>query len=151
MNKTIYSLSLLLALAGGAQAQTQANVSAACPQLPADSGLTWQHKATAKSDFCRALRRDGSEAFGLYIASETPFKPNRSDRAEQASIDGHDITWYRSELAAQPGIEARETLLKLVDGRVAHIWIQAKTTGQLGEALQQAQAMRFQSARLSIK
>jgi len=151
MNKTAYRLSLLLALAGGAQAQTQSDMATACPQLPADSGLTWQHKGTVKADFCRALRSDGSEAFGLYIANESPFKPNRSDREEQASIDGHDITWYRSELAAQPGIEARETLLKLVDGRVAHIWIQARTTGQLAEALQQAQAMRFRSARLTIK
>lgn len=151
MKKTAYCLPLLLALAGGAQAQTQPDVNAACPQLPADSGLAWQHKATAKSDFCRALRADGSEAFGLYIASETPFKPNRSDRKEQAAIDGHDVTWYRSELAAQPGVEARETLLQLVDGRMAHIWIQARTAAQLGEALRQAQAMRFASARLGIK
>ncbi|MGH8078696.1 MAG: hypothetical protein ACREPE_15450, partial [Lysobacter sp.] len=82
---------------------------------------------------------------------ETAFKPSRNDREEQATIDGHAVTWYRSELAAQPGIKARETLLELVDGRVAHIWIQAKSPEQLTEALQQAQSMRFQSARLSIK
>ena len=119
--------------------------------MPSDSGLAWQHKATAGSDFCRALRSDGSEAFGLYIAGQTPFKPNRANRSEQASIDGHDITWYRSELAAQPGVEARETLIPLADGRVAHIWIQAKSADQLTQSMQQAQAMRFQSARLSIK
>ena len=149
MNKTAYCLPLLLAVAGGAQAQSQSN--AACPQLAAESGLAWQHKATADSDLCRALRSDGTEAFGLYIANETPFKPSRSNRAEQATIDGHEITWYRSELAAQPGVEARETRLQLDDGRVAHVWIQATTAAQLSEALQHTQAMRFQSARLSIK
>ena len=151
MKNMAYSLPILLALAAGAQAQTQLAANVACPQLPADSGLTWEHKATANSDFCRALRPDGSEAFGLYIASKTPFKPKRSDRAEQASIDGHDVTWYRSELAFNPGVEARETSLELVDGRIVHIWLQAQKPGQLGEALQQAQAMRFQAARLSIK
>ena len=152
MIKTAYSLPMLLALVAGGQVQAQTqSEDGACPQLPAESGLTWQHKAAAKSDFCRALRADGSEAFGLYISSTSPFKPNRSEREEQASIDGHNVTWYRSELAAQPGIEARETLLELADGRVAHIWIQSQNSAQLTEALQQAQSMRFQSARLSIK
>ncbi|MGH8078681.1 MAG: hypothetical protein ACREPE_15375, partial [Lysobacter sp.] len=85
MNKTAYGLSLLLALTAGAQAQAQSEENVACPQLSADTGLTWQHKAAAKSDFCRALRADGSEAFGLYIASDTAFKPSRSDREEQAT------------------------------------------------------------------
>lgn len=152
MNKTGYCLPMLLALVAGAQVQAQTQPeNAACPQLSADSGLTWQHKAAGKSDFCRALRADGSEAFGLYIASDTPFKPSRSNREEQASIDGHNVTWYRSEIASQPGIEARETLLELVDGRVAHVWIQAKSAEELSQSLRQAQAMRFQSARLSIK
>ena len=151
MKKTAYSLPLLLALAGGAQAQAQPEVNTACPQLAADSGLAWQHKATSSTDFCRALRSDGSEAFGLYIASESAFKPNRGDREEQASIDGQDVVWYRSEIAAAPGIQARETLLELADGRIVHVWIQASTAMQLDQALQPAQAMRFQSARLSLK
>lgn len=151
MNKTAFSLSLLLALAGGAQAQTQPDASAACPQLPADSSLAWQHQATADTDFCRALRNDGSEAFGLYIASESAFEPSRRNREEQATIDGREIHWYRSEIASKPDIEARETLLPLADGRVAHIWIQVSPQ-QLGEAMQQAQSMRFQpNARLSTK
>jgi hypothetical protein len=150
MNKTAYSLSLLLALAGGAQAQGQPEANGACPQLAADSGLAWQHKATSNTDFCRALRSDGSEAFGLYIASESAFRPNRGDREEQASIDGHATHWYRSEIASKPDIQARETVLELADGRVAHIWIHA-TAGQLGEALQQAQSIRFPTSRLSTK
>ena len=151
MIKTAYSLSLLLALAGGAHAQAQPDANGVCPQLAANSGLQWQYKATAKTDFCRALRSDGSEAFGLYIASESAFEPNRRNREEPATIDGREIHWYRSEIASKPDIEARETVLELADGRVAHIWIQVSSK-QLGEAMQQAQSMRFQpEARLSTK
>ena len=150
MKKTAYCLPVLLALAGGVQAQAQ-NDPGVCPQLAADSGLAWQHKASKNTDFCRALRSDGSEAFGLYIADESAFKPSRSNREDQASIDGRETHWYRSEIASKPDIEARETVLELADGRVAHIWIQA-TPEQLGEAKQQAQSMRFQPrARLSTK
>ena len=145
MKMTAYCLPVLLALAGGAQAQAQAD-SGVCPLLAVDSGLAWQHKASRNTDFCRALRSDGSEAFGLYIADESAFKPSRGNREEQASIDGRDTYWYRSEIASKPDIQARETVLELADGRVAHIWIQA-TPGQLGEAQRQAQSMRFQSRR----
>ena len=151
MNKTAYCLPLLLALAGGARAQAQTDPNAVCPQLAASSGLSWQHKATKTMDFCNAMRSDGSEAFGLYIARESAFKPNRGNREEKTSIDGRETYWYRSEIAAKPDIQARETLLELADGRVAHIWIQARDE-QLGEAQQQAQSMRFQpNARLSTK
>lgn len=147
MNRSVFSLPILLALAAGAQAQSTG--AAGCPQLPADSGLAWQHKATPTSDFCRALRADGSEAFGLFIANESPFKPRRADRAEEASIDGRQVQWYRSELAAQPGVESRETLIELPGGRVAHVWVQAKSEQQLTEALGQANNLRFRAAQLS--
>lgn len=151
MKKAAYCLPMLLAVASSAMAQAQSDANAVCPQLAANSGLTWRHKATANADFCNALRDDGSEAFGLYIASDSPFKPNRGNRDEQASIDGRETYWYRSEIASKPDIEARETVLKLADGRVAHIWIQA-TSQQLGEAMQQAQSMRFQpKTQLSTK
>lgn len=150
MKNTAYSLSLLLALAGGAQAQAQPETNGVCPQLAADSGLAWRHKATSNADFCSALRSDGSEAFGLYIADDAAFKPSRRNREEQASIDGREIHWYRSEIASKPDIQARETLLELPNGRVAHLWVQA-TSAQLGEAMQQAQAIRFPSTRLSTK
>lgn len=147
MNKSIFSLPVLLALATSAHAQSQGDV--ACPQLPADSGLVWQHQATPTSDFCRALRADGSEAFGLFIANESPFEPARGNRAEEASIDGRGVQWYRSELAGQPDVRARETLIELPDGRVAHIWVQAKSDQQLAEALGQTANLRFRAAQLS--
>ncbi|RPE81167.1 hypothetical protein EDC50_0339 [Vulcaniibacterium tengchongense] len=122
-----------------------------CPQLPPDSGLTWEHRGTADSDFCRALRADGSEAFGLYIAAKTPFEPKRGDRAEPGVIDGQEIYWYRAELAGKPDVQARETLVRLDDGRTVHIWLQAPDPNALAPLLQQAQSMRLPSTRLSSK
>lgn len=147
MRISIFCLPALLAAATGAHAEPQSDI--ACPQLPADAGLVWQHKATPTSDFCRALREDGSEAFGLFIANESPFKPSRGNRAEEAVIDGREVQWYRSEIAAKPDVKARETLIKLPDGRVAHLWVQAATQQQLDEAFSQTSNLRFRNAQLS--
>jgi hypothetical protein len=96
-----------------------------CPQLPAGTSLAWESRNMGDSDFCRALRSDGSEAFGLYISPQPNFKPRSRNREETTRIDGHDVTWYRAEIAASPNVQARETLLPLADGRQAHIWLQA--------------------------
>src|SRR5688500_5811602 len=100
MNKSLWLLPLLLPLAGQVAAQSAGE----CPQLPASTGLTWEHRALANADFCRALRSDGSEAFGLNIAKQAPFKLKGSNRAERTAIDGREVTWYRSELAGKPNI-----------------------------------------------
>lgn len=147
MNRYLFCLSALALLAGSAHAQSSSD--GACPQLPADSGLAWQHKSTKTSDFCRALRADGSEAFGLFIANESPFKPSRGNRAENASIDGRAVQWYRTEIGTQPNLQARETVIELPGGRVAHLFVQAKSEPQLAEALNQASQMRFRATQLS--
>jgi hypothetical protein len=144
MNKPVWLLPLLLPLAGTAAAQD----AGACPYLAADTGLTWEHRGTGDSDFCRALREDGSEAFGLTIAKDAPFKPKGGNRAERVNIDGREVTWYRTEIAGTQ-IQARETVVQLPDGRVAYIWVQAKTPDQLSQALQQTQSMKFGATRLS--
>lgn len=144
MNKPVWLLSLLLPLAGTAAAQD----TGACPYLAADTGLTWEHRGTGDSDFCRALREDGSEAFGLTIAKDAPFKPKGGNRAERVNIDGREVTWYRTEIAGTQ-IQARETVVELPDGRVAYIWVQANTPAQLNQALQQTQSMKFGATRLS--
>ena len=144
MNKPVWLLPLLLPLAGAAAAQD----AGACPYLAADTGLTWEHRGTGDSDFCRALREDGSEAFGLTIAKDAPFKPKGGNRAERVNIDGREVTWYRTEIAGTQ-IQARETVVQLPDGRVAYIWVQAKTPDQLSQALQQTQSMKFGATRLS--
>jgi hypothetical protein len=145
MNKTLWLLPLLLPLAGGVQAQKAGE----CPHLPADTGLTWEHRGDVNSNFCRALRADGTEAFGLNISPKAPFKLANGNRAERSTIDGQEVTWYRSELAVKPEVEARETLVPLPDGRVAHIWVQAMSQEDLGELYELTQGMRFQSTRLS--
>lgn len=144
-------MSAVLVLAGlgitGANAQS-AQDGGNCPQLPAAAGLTWEYKSTGGSDFCRALRADGSEAFGLYISRKANFEPKRGNRAEAGVIDGQNVYWYRSELATKPDVEVRETLVELPDGRVAHIWLQSDAP-QLAPALSQVQSIRFPATRLS--
>lgn len=144
MIKPMLCLSLLCA-AGAAQAQDTAG----CPKLPDDAVLAWEHRANAGTDFCRALRPDGSEAFGVYIARKAPFEPKRGNREEKDTIDGQSIYWYRSEVAGRPNVETRETLVELPDGRVAHIWLQASSPERLKEEIGTARSMRFQTERLS--
>jgi hypothetical protein len=148
MHKTTFLLpmvaGLLLGTHGVARAQdAETTDTGACPQLPANTDLSWEHRASGDADFCRALRGDGSEAFGLYISPKPTFEPIRSDREESGQIDGRQIYWYRAEIAAKPGIEARETLLSLPDGRAVHIWLQAPNRGQLDAGLQLAQSLHF--------
>lgn len=141
----IVSASFLLA------ASAQAQESTGCPRLPADAGLTWEHRGTGNADFCRALNPDGSEAFGVYIASESPFEPNRRNREEVGTVDGRDIHWYRAEVATRPDIKARETLIELDDGRVAHIWMQADSTATMFRLFQVTSGLRFGASRLDTQ
>lgn len=125
--------------AGGVQAQ-QINP---CPQLPADAGLTWDVGGSASNQLCRALRADGSEAFGLVISGKPTFEPQRSDRAEAGQVGGRDVYWYKAELAQKPGTQARETLLKLPDGRSMHLWLQAPSNEALQSGFRLVQAMQL--------
>jgi hypothetical protein len=143
MHKTISLLPLLAGLLLGTQGVANAQDAGACPQLPANTGLTWEHRASGDADFCRALRSDGSEAFGLYISPKPNFEPVRSDRKERGEIDGQQVFWYRAEIAAKPGIEARETLLALPDGHAVHIWLQAPSREQLDAGFKLTQALHF--------
>jgi hypothetical protein len=115
--------------------------------LPEAADLIWEHNHTNGTDFCRALRVDGTEAFGVYIAGESPFKPKRGNREEEGTVDGREVQWYRAELVTKPDIEARETLLELNDGRVAHIWLQARSGDQLRKALNLTGQLRFDADR----
>lgn len=135
----------LLALGGVAHAQT----AYVCPALPASTGLTWEHKPAGNAEFCRAMRADGSEAFAVFVTDRAPFTPGRSNRAERAVIDGKEVTWFRSEIAGKPDVEAREALIELPDGRVAHVSLQARDREALAAALEQAGSMQFNGSRLS--
>lgn len=148
MNRIVRALSAGALLMAGPLVHAQA-APAACPDLPADSGLTWEYKAAASTQFCRALRADGSEAFGLYIARESAFRPGRGNRAEPTRIDGREVHWYRSEIAGKPDVQARETRVELPDGRVAYLWIHARSHEELGESIARASSLRFNDARVA--
>ena len=144
MNKTTALLLAGLLSAGGVQAQ-EAQPTASCPQLPSNAGLTWEARSTADSDFCRALRSDGSEAFGLYITAQPSFQPNPRNGKESGRIDGRSVVWYRAEIATDPGVQAREALLQLADGRYAHIWLQADSPDALAADYQLVGNLRFRA------
>ena len=115
MKKPLWLLGLMLPLAGTAAAQS----AGACPYLDANTGLTWEHRAGPSFDFCRAVAADGKEVFGVYISREAPFKPSNSIRAEEVTIDGREVTWYRAEIAGTK-LQARETLVEMSD-RMAQV------------------------------
>ena len=75
MNKMALCLPVLLSATFAVQAQDGSG----CPQLPAGADLVWEYRSSNNTDFCRALRVDGSEAFGVYIAKDPPFEPKRSN------------------------------------------------------------------------
>lgn len=131
-------------LAGlGLAADVAAQQAPSCPQLPSNAGLTWEYRGGGDTDLCRALRADGSEAFGLVISSKPTFEPQRPDRAERGTIDGREVFWYRAELAQKPGVQARETVVELPNGRSAHLWLQADDTDKLQAGFQLLKGLRF--------
>lgn len=133
---------LLAALASfGAAAQESPG---ACPSLPANAGLQWETLDGPGFLFCRALRADdGSEAFAVTISADSPFEPKRGNRAEEGSIAGQPGRWYRSEIAGAENTIARETLVELDSGNVAHISLRAGSEAQLQGVLQQVSGLRF--------
>lgn len=147
LTDTIRCLPLLCLLAAGA---AQAQSAGDCPMLPSDSGLTWRKLDGPDFTFCKAIRAsDDAEQFAVTLSSQSPFDPKRSDREEQAVIDGHSVYWYRSEIAAAPDMQVRETLVDLGDGRVAHISLRAANPTELGDVLREAESIRFHGPQLS--
>lgn len=129
-------LSPLCAFAQSGEAQ--------CPTLPAEAGLKWELLQGPDFRFCRALRNDdGSEVFAVTISGDNPFRPERGDRAEQGSIAGQQGYWYRSQLAGDPNLIVRETLVELDSGQVAHFSLRAQSEEQKAEAMRLVGEMRF--------
>lgn len=121
-----------------------------CPTLPADSGLAWDKLDSADFTFCKAIRgSDARQVFAVMIAEDSPFKPNRGNRAEESVIDGHEAHWYRSELAGNPDMLVRETLIELDRDHVAHISFRAANQEELAQAIRAVEGIRFQGTRLS--
>jgi len=99
-----------------------------CPPLPQDAqpALRWETIRAPEMLFCRALVvDDNSEAFALTISPESPFRPRRSDRAEEMTVNGRQVQWFRGQLPNEPNVLIRETLLQLSEERVAHVFMRA--------------------------
>ncbi|TWI03411.1 hypothetical protein IP90_01212 [Luteimonas cucumeris] len=144
--KTLISLALLLGFTSAAHAQE----AGPCPQLPG-SQLSWEQRSYGDSILCRAIRSDGSEAFGVSIANEEPYELRRSNRRGQGSVNGQGVYWHEGELAARPGMLVRETMFELANGRNVHVWIHADSDAQLRETTGIVQGLHFDPDRLSSK
>ena len=128
---------------------TLAQSTSRCPELPAASGVSWQVMDGPDFTFCKAMRDgDGSQAFAVMLRAESTFRPNRSLREQEMTIDGHEVYWYRGELALEPNAIVRETLLELGNDNTAHISLRATSEDQLAETQQLIQGLRFGDARL---
>lgn len=146
MKATCLLAAACLLWAGNTHAQSTGD----CPALPADSGLAWEKLDGGKFVFCKAIRAsDGGQAFAVTISADSPFKPRRSLRLAETVIDGHETHWYSSEVAGNPALLVRETLVELDDDHVAHIALRAGSEEELAQSMDAAQRLRFGDVRLS--
>ncbi|NLG59420.1 MAG: hypothetical protein GX538_04560 [Gammaproteobacteria bacterium] len=132
--------------AASAHAQPAA---ASCPQLPADSGLSWEQRGNDAFLICSAVDANGNEVFGLSLSADTAFQPRRGNREERGVVAGQDIRWYRAEVANQPELLVRETLVELDRDRVAHIWVRRQSEAELRDGLVLVERLDFDAPRLS--
>lgn len=144
--KILFSIPLLLGLTGAVYAQSGGE----CPRL-SNVQLNWEQRVRGDTLLCRAIRDDGSEAFGVSITPKAPYELRRNNRLGPGTIDELNIYWYRGELAAQPGVQVRETMFSLGDGRSVHIWLQAASDTELAQTIGTVQALHFDANRLSSK
>ena len=120
-----------------------------CPELPAGSGLTWDAMNGPDFLYCKAMPgAGGDQVFSVMLREEATFRPRRSLREEEAVIDGQEVHWYRGEVASQPNLIIRETLLELPNDRTAHIMLRADSDQQRADSQRIAEGMRFADARL---
>lgn len=117
-----------------------------CPALPKGTDLQWQKTDGAGLTICKAVGADGNRVFGVMLTSEKPnLDTSRRNRAEEASIDGQEVRWYRTEIANQPNAQDRVTVLKLGPDRYAQIWVDAPDESVVAQRLAIAQQLSFGS------
>jgi len=68
-------------------------------------------------------------------------------RENRGEIDGHEVRWYRGDLADSSTL-VRETAVELDDDLVAHIVLRAQDEEQLAESRRLAESLRFADTRL---
>lgn len=107
-----------------------------CPGFPSATAeiLRWEAMRLPDMVLCRAIVQDGgAEAFALTISRESPFKPRRTDRAEESTLNGRELNWYSSELPSQPDLLIRETLIPIAENRVVHVSLRANDAVSLAK------------------
>lgn len=120
-----------------------------CPTLPAGAGLSWDVQEGPDFLYCKAIRdSDAGQSFAVMLREQPLFRPTRALRGERAVIDGRETRWYRSEVATQPELLVRETLVEVDREMTAHIVLRAADSGRLAEIQQQAEALRFDDLRI---
>ena len=138
------SIAILLAgllWSGHALAQSAAEN---CPELPADTDLSWDVVNGPDFLFCKAISAaDGSQAFSVMLGRDVAFRRDRSLREEDATIDGHKVRWYRGEVVTRRDVLVRETVVELGRRSNAHIVVRADSEDLLAANRMLAERMRF--------
>ena len=144
---SIWLLLLASLWAGVSSAQTASQDPLAdCPAFPADAAesMRWEVLRVPNMLLCRAMATDGSgEAFALTISPESPFKPRRGDRAEEGTLNGREVQWYRGDVPNEPTVLIRETLIELSENRVVHVFMRAKDADALAKRQQMVLSLPF--------
>ena len=116
-----------------------------CPAFSVQESATlhWEPIRAPGMLFCRAVREDGSEAFALTFSRESPFSPQRSDRAEVGTFNDQRVQWYRGSIVTDPDALIREALIDFGDGHVLHISMRADDAQTLARQQHDVLALPF--------
>jgi hypothetical protein len=138
-------LPVLVAGLAGLPAPAPAQTSPECPLLPQDAAtLRWDVLRTDSALLCRAVDRDtGKEAFAVTLMRKSPFRPDSALREEQGTIQGERVWWYRGEIAGRPNLLVRETLVKVGQDQIAHVFIRTSDAEALGRYQNVVQGLQF--------
>lgn len=124
-------------------APAYAQQSSSCPKLPNSSNLQWQEMRNPDLLFCKALDAAGKQVFTVMLSRESPFKAIRRLRAESLLINGQETWWYRTEIASNTELLAREASIELADGNIAYFNVQADDDSALQAAYSTVSALAF--------
>jgi hypothetical protein len=144
--KSIGAFLFAVAWAGCANAQTDA--ATPCPAGSAD--FQWTDIQAGDMLFCRAMNAQGEELFALTMSPESPFRPQRSDRAETGVLGGVELQWYRTEVP-MPDVIVREALIAIGRERKMHIFVRAPDAETMARRQRMVETLELQDAGLAIR
>lgn len=136
--KSIGAFLLALALAGYADAQS-ASVIERCPAVSGD--FRWEALSVPNLLFCKAVSAEGEELFALTISPNSPFRPQRSNRAETGVLGGGELQWYRGTPAE--GEFMREALIDLDTQDKVHIFLRAPDAASMSLRQQMVETLEL--------